>query len=408
MSEFEPTWFTHGQQAIEQAIKRATALAEAPGTAVPLPDVLPNRGLGTEGALERLAPHVLDGARRLGDAAAFAHMDPPTAAAAQATTWWNAVLNQNLLHPDTAPAARDAEKRAVGWLAPFFGMDGGHMLPGSTLGNLTALWAARELRGVRRVVASEAAHLSVGKAAHLLGLAHETVPVDGGGALDAALLSDLSDACLVLTAGTTSMGAVDPLEPQGAAWTHVDAAWAGPMRLSPRFAARLAGIEGADSVAVSAHKWLFQPKESALVLFADSAAAHETISFGGAYLAVPNVGLLGSHGAIAVPLLATLLAPGRDGVAATVEHAMDAMDRFADGLARTEGVTLYGSNRTGVLAWRLSNDAATSALHARLPEGSTSLTRLDHRVWCRNVAANPMADVDALLEAVRKAMHENV
>ena len=48
-------------------------------------------------------------------------------------------------------------------------MGGGHLLPGSTVANLTALWAARELVGVREVVASAAAHLSVRKAANIPG-----------------------------------------------------------------------------------------------------------------------------------------------------------------------------------------------------------------------------------------------
>ena len=91
-----------------------------------------------------------------------------------------------------------------------------------------------------------------------------------------------------------------------AAWTHVDAAWGSPLRLT-RFADRLEGIARADSVAVSSHKWLFQPKESALVLFRDSEKATEAISFGCAYLTEPNVGLLGSHGVTAIPLLATLM-----------------------------------------------------------------------------------------------------
>ena len=43
---------------------------------------------------------------------------------------WNASLNQNLLHPDVAPVARDVEAQAIDWLAPHFGMGGGHMTPG--------------------------------------------------------------------------------------------------------------------------------------------------------------------------------------------------------------------------------------------------------------------------------------
>ena len=45
-----------------------------------------------------------------------------------AAALWNASLNQNLLHPDVAPVARDVEARAIAWLAPHFGMDG--KLPG--------------------------------------------------------------------------------------------------------------------------------------------------------------------------------------------------------------------------------------------------------------------------------------
>jgi L-2,4-diaminobutyrate decarboxylase len=80
-------------------------------------------------------------------------MDPPTPWITWATTLWNASLNQNLLHPATSPAARDIEQRVVQWLASFFGMTGGHMTAGSTLANLTALWAARECAGVKEVVA---------------------------------------------------------------------------------------------------------------------------------------------------------------------------------------------------------------------------------------------------------------
>jgi len=217
-------------------------------------------------------------------------------------------VNQNLLHPDTAPSARALEARVVGWLAPAFGMGGGHMVPGSTVGNLTALWAARELTGARRVVASSAAHLSIAKAAGILGLELVPVPVDERQPLRRDRLPDvLADAVLVLTAGTVATGAIDPLDgDHDAAWRHVGAAWTGSLRFSGH-AHLLDGIEAADSVSVSAHKWLYQPKESGLVLFRDPDAAHDAISFGGGYLAEPNIGLLGSHANIALPLAATLV-----------------------------------------------------------------------------------------------------
>jgi len=378
----------------------------SPESAQPLPNALPEEGCGERAVLDRLAPVVLGGARRLGAPDALAHMDPPTPWIAWALTLWNASLNQNLLHPDVAPAARGLEARVVDWLAPAFGMDGGHMAPGSTLANLTALWAARELRGVRRVIASDAAHLSVAKSTHILGLDYQAVQTDGTGRLDAAALpEDLSSTALVLTAGTTSAGAIDDLALVArAAWTHVDAAWAGPLRFSPRYAARLEGVDRADSVAVSAHKWLFQPKESGLIFFRDNKAAEAAISFGGAYLAVPNVGVLGSHGAVAVPLLATLMAWGRRGLEARIDRTMEIAEALWQRLDAHPNAALYGPQVSGVVLWRPNDGRSAQALREALPAGLASLTRVDGKDWLRHVAANPNADLDTIWQAIERAL----
>lgn len=366
---------------------------------------LAETGIGEEAALDLLAPLVFDGAARLDPPHAFAHMDPPTPWVSWATTLWNARLNQNLLHPASAPFARAAERQAIAWLAPYFGMEGGHMTPGSTLANLTALWAARDITGARRIIASEAAHLSIPKAAKILGLAFETVPADTAQRMDAANLpKNMSDAILVLTAGTTSAGAVDPLSLCGrAAWTHADAAWAGPLVFSQTHAARLAGMERADSVVVSAHKWLFQPKESALVLFRDQKRAHDAVSFGGSYLAAPNIGVLGSHGAVAIPLLATLLAWGRAGLADRIDRCMAAAETLADRLSGDSRWQVFAPPETGVVLFRPANRDSESAL-ARLPSGLASTTRIGNDTWLRCVAANPNVDITAVTDAVLKAV----
>ena len=130
-----------------------------------IPSQCPDTGLGESAALRLLAPYILGDAAKLGAEDALAHMDPPTPWITWATTLWNARLNQNLLHEATAPFALKAEERALEWLLPFFGMNGGHMCSGSTLANLTALWVARDSKEIRRIVASEAAHLSIEKAA---------------------------------------------------------------------------------------------------------------------------------------------------------------------------------------------------------------------------------------------------
>jgi L-2,4-diaminobutyrate decarboxylase len=372
-----------------------------------LPIELPYVGMGSTAALNSLAPNILGGAARLGEATSFAHMDPPTPWITWAMTLWNASLNQNLLHPATAPVARQMEQRVLAWLAPLFGMNGGHMTPGSTVANLTALWSARECAGVTEVIASEGAHLSIAKAAHILGLKYLSVPIDANGSMDAAQLpTDLSKSALVLTAGATSTGAIDPFDLAGrAAWTHVDAAWAGPLRLS-QYAHLLDGIELADSVAVSAHKWLFQPKESALVLFKDTEKAHAAVSFGGAYLATPNVGVLGSHGATATALVATLLAWGREGVAQRIEHCMDLARRLRDFVAADERLALYAEPQTGIVVWRPKDENLFDQVLQQLPVGSTSTTSMAGVKWFRNVAANPNADIDMLIATIQKVSPE--
>lgn len=400
--------FLFDHDALVHAVELMATMPDGCGTTTTVPPALPEIGRGGRATLDLLAPLVLGGASRLGGATAMAHMDPPTPWITWATTLWNASLNQNLLHPATAPVARGLEVRVIDWLAPFFGMGGGHMVPGSTVANLTALWAARECAGVEEVAFAETAHLSVPKAAHILGLRAHPIPCGPTGAvLPHALPDDLARTALVLTAGGTSTGAIDDLSLCGrAAWTHVDAAWAGPLRLSPTYAPLLANIENADSVAISAHKWLFQPKESALVLFRDAARAHAAISFGGGYLAAPNVGVLGSHGAAAVPLLATLLAWGRQGTAARIERCMAMADELAAWIASDERLELLAPPETGVVVWRAVRPDATERLHAALPPGSTSMTTLGNDRWLRNVAANPNFDVKNFTMAVNVALQK--
>ena len=369
-----------------------------------LPATCPQLGIGELQTLKLLAPHVLGGAARLDAPEAFAHMDPPTPWITWATVLWNARLNQNLLHPATAPFAIEAERRVVDWLSPYFGMQGGHMCAGSTLANLTALWAARDAHGVEKIIASEAAHMSVRKAARILGLPFEEIPTNRFGQIDPARLGSVADACLVLTAGTTATGEIDPLDLAGQAkWTHVDAAWAGPLRMSPTHAHLLEGIQSADSVAVSAHKWLFQPKDSAVIMFREPASANSAISFGGGYLAAPNVGVQGSRGAAAVPLLATLIAWGSAGIADRIDRTMSMANRLAEALHKEANLSLRAMPKTGVTVFRPLTCTAET-LQTCLPEGMFSTCDLDNKRWLRSVAANPLADIDKIVAITTDAI----
>lgn len=355
--------------------------------------------MGAEAALAVFGEAIRTRSARLGDPLAFAHMDPPPLELAAQLVGLNAAVNQNLLHPEASPFATTAERLVIDWLAPVFGMSCGHLCAGSTLANLTALWRAREA-GARRVVTSADAHVSVAKAAHIVGLPLETVPVDASGRLDRSRLGETGDAAVVLTAGTTGRGVIDALAPVACRWLHVDAAWAGPLRLT-RYGARLDGIERADSVAISGHKWLYQPKDCALILFR-AADAQDAISFGGSYLATPNVGVQGSRGAAAIPLLASLMALGRRGMAALIEKNMADAEELAARIAADPRLQLRQMPEAGVLNWRPVHGATADVL-ARLA-GTSSRTLIDGTLWARQVAANPHADIDGIWARIRAAL----
>ena len=364
-----------------------------------LPSTLPDRGMGEEKGLALVGSMVRECSAQLGAPHVLAHMDPPTPPIAAELVGLNAGANQNLLHPDLSPFATEAERRVIAWLTPFFGMTEGHMCAGSTIGNLTALWCARE-HGATSVIASADAHLSVPKAAHLLGMPFEAVPVDRSGQLDREHLPSAHGAAVVLTAGTTGRGVIDDLAAVDCAWLHVDAAWAGPLRLT-RYSSRLDGIEKANSVAVSAHKWLFQPKDSALVLFKDK-GAQAAISFGGSYLAVPNIGVQGSRSAAAVALLGTFLAYGREGLAERIERCVALSNELAERLSADQRCDLRQTPETGVVNWRPKAMGVDPVL---LALGETaSQTLIEGETWIRHVAANAHADFDAVWERIGAAL----
>ena len=201
-------------------------------------------------------------------------------------------------------------------------------------------------------------------------------------------------------------GSVDSLSCAGRArWTHVDAAWAGALRLTDRYADLLSRIDAADSVALSAHKWLFQPKDSALVLFRDAEAAVEATSVTGSYLAAPNVGVQGSRGAAAVPLLATLLALGRNGLCGYIESNMAMADRLADAVESHPKLELWGRPSTGITVFRPVDESAEELL-ARLPVGMLSSGAVAGQTWLRSVAANPLADIDAIVDALHNSLEQ--
>ena len=255
-------------------------------------DPLPEHGAPLDSVLDDIAP-ILEGGIRLGDPNTVAHLHPAPLIAAAAAELAVAATNQSMDAFDASPAGTFVEDALVTRLAQLHGLGdtgSGVMTMGGTASNLLGLLLARDRAGTDirthglphnewRIVASQAAHDSVRRSAALLGLGTDAVigiPTDETGALDpAAIPDDEHVIAYVGTAGTTDLGAIDPLDPladkaqQRGAWFHVDAAVGSGLALSDRHRHRLKGIERADSVTADLHKLWWMPFGASALLVPD-------------------------------------------------------------------------------------------------------------------------------------------
>jgi aromatic-L-amino-acid decarboxylase len=230
-------------------------------------------------------------------------------------------LNLNVTSWRSAPSATTVERQVVKWIAGMIGVPsttGGLFLSGGSFANLTALATALGActdvdvarKGVAalgrdpRIYASRMAHLSIPKAAGLLGLGHDSVqaiPVNASfemevTALDHRLEADRAAGCLpvcvVGTAGEVNTGAIDPLASiadvcaRHGVWFHVDASYGGFAALAPSARPRLHGLARADSIALDPHKWLYAPLDVGCLLVRHPAALRRAFGHGAAYVDV--------------------------------------------------------------------------------------------------------------------------
>jgi aromatic-L-amino-acid decarboxylase len=194
-------------------------------------------------------------------------------------------------------AAAAVELSVVRWLSRTCGLPesaGGLFVSGGSMANLTALVAARHASLQDRVDGatvyfSDQTHSSVERALRVIGFAPDQIrkiasdkkfklPLD---VLRATIGKDrqngLRPFCVVANAGTTNTGAIDPMidlaefATAEKLWLHVDGAFGAAAILSERGRAVLRGLEGADSVTLDPHKWLFQSFECGCVLLREAA-----------------------------------------------------------------------------------------------------------------------------------------
>jgi len=325
-------------------------------------------------------------ARRLGDNYPYFHplyagqMLKPPHPVARAAYALAMAINPNNHARDGGRASSAMELEAVAQIAAMFGWNEylGHITSGGTMANLEALWVAGQIGPNKRILGSEQAHYTHHRISSVLRLNYGAVASDAQGRMRLdALENELRTGdvgTVVVTLGTTAIGAVDPLpeilelRDRYGFRVHVDAAYGGYFKLIEDeldLPARRAyqSIGSADSIVIDPHKHGLQPYGCGCVLFRDPGVGrfykHDSpyTYFTSKELHLGEISLECSRaGAAAVALWATQrllpLTPGGE---------------FADGLAKGRRAALE-------LDRRLRADAQFEALAKGGPE-------LDIVVW---------------------------
>lgn len=256
-----------------------------------------------------------------------------------------------------------AENQALRWIADLAGLPegaGGGFVQGGTIGNLSALVAARATARANaarsrddarpyRVAATAGSHSSIASACEVMDAEMVPVPVDDlrltGGALREVLLREGPESffAVVATAGTTNLGVIDDLESvaevcqEFGIWFHVDGAYGGAGLAAPSVRDRYKGVELCDSFIVDPHKWLFAPFDCCALLYRDPSLARAAHTQHASYLDVLNetpdwnptdysVGL--TRRARGLPFWFSLVANGTDAYTEAIERTLE-VARFA-------------------------------------------------------------------------------
>ncbi|KAA0216700.1 MAG: hypothetical protein DYG94_08690 [Leptolyngbya sp. PLA3] len=314
--------------------------------------------------------------------------------------------------------------------------------PGGSLANLAAMLVARNqavpdarehgLDGRRLTMYGSAdCHYSIRKNAGMIGLGRRNlrmVDCDERGrmrpdALEAMIVGDRQAGALpvgvIATAGTTVLGAFDPIEPiadvaqrQGV-WLHVDGALGGTVLLSRRFRHLVAGSQRADSWTWDAHKLMGVPLSSSVVLVRERGLLEKHFSEAAAYL-FHNAETELDHGVRsiqcgrrndALKLWASWKHFGDEGYAQRVEHLFDLARHAADEIESRPGLVLTCRPESVNVCFEVRGKPSEAICQALRVE---QLAMVGHaevggrriiRVACVN-ADMTTADIDAFLDAV--------
>ena len=316
------------KEALDEISSRAAALvSEYFATIRERPVLAPNYAGKTKEAVELELPRegrpldelidecrtVMDLSRHNGHPRFFGYVASPSTPIGAYADLIASALNANITCWRSGPGGTEIEQLVVRWLGSLIRYDEnakGLLTSGGSMANMIALLiASRRKTGVEvartglwnagaplTIYASEEVHLSIPKAADILGFGRDQVRMIGcderqrmrAAELRTRINTDLGNGfrpfCVIASAGTVNTGVVDPLKEiadvarEFDLWLHVDGAYGAPGVLDQSKSELFAGLERADSVSLDPHKWLFVPVDAGCLLFRDPVAAATAFS----------------------------------------------------------------------------------------------------------------------------------
>jgi aromatic-L-amino-acid decarboxylase len=359
---------------------------------------LPEQGISFEEILARFRSDVAPNAMGVPSPRYFGQFNPtplPIGVWADALA---SMLNQNAGAWRNGPSSAMIEARVIRWLCDLLNygpQSFGTLASGGSEANLIALKCARDsvsatvkTKGVRSTpgdlvfYASDQCHYSIDKSADILGLGREglrkietdeqfRIRLD---ALETAISEDRTagkiPCCVVGVAGTTSSGAIDPLEAlakiarQHGCWYHVDAAYGAVLSFSQTHRIKLEGISLADSITFDPHKWMFVPFACGATLVRDGQKVlRDAFDMTPQYLNEDRGGVdvefdffrygqMGTRRFNSLKLWMAIKHMGRQGYAEVLERQIALTQYFARGLDELEGFVRLGEIETAVCCFR--------------------------------------------------------
>ena len=268
----------------------------------------PEEGRPPEEVIERAAREILPIAGRVDHPRFFAFVP-------SAPTWPGVLADYMAAGYNTfqgtwlgASGPSQLEVVVIDWFRDWLGYPdtaGGLFTSGGSAASLDAFVAAREAAGAPEratVYMSDQSHTALSRAATIVGVrpAHvRKVPSDPFFRMDMDTLrrmvaedraAGFAPIAVCGNAGTTNTGAVDPMEEMAdfceaeGIWMHVDAAYGGFAILCEEGQRLFRGLNRADSIAMDAHKWLFQPFEAGCLMVKDVRKLEEAFTVHPEYL----------------------------------------------------------------------------------------------------------------------------